>query len=135
MRKVHAQNNGSGNGTAMAAAGSAQSPAAIQDSVNSVGKSDFPIVKLPDPPCYRRELAPLLAHSVNPAVWIPLDNGYRRKAHLATIFLCAISLSLCGCAQYAKTGPWAPNGVNYTLSRDRNTGELTDYFGVSWQLK
>ena len=38
-------------------------------------------------------------------------------------------------AAYSKTGAWAPNGANYTLSRDRETGDLTDYFGLSWQLK
>lgn len=44
-------------------------------------------------------------------------------------------LFLTGCESYKRTGAWAPDSVNYTLSRERNSGELTDYFGASWQLK
>jgi len=44
-------------------------------------------------------------------------------------------LPLCGCASYSKSGFWTPDGVNYTLSRDRQSGDLTDYFGVTWNLK
>lgn len=51
---------------------------------------------------------------------------------IALLLTCVL---LNGCASYNKTGAWAPNGVNYTISRDRQTGDLTDYFGVSWQLK
>jgi type IV secretory pathway VirB3-like protein len=60
-----------------------------------------------------------------------------RDKRYFTALLIAIALVLVcsGCAAYSKTGAWAPNGLNYTLSRDRQTGDLTDYFGVSWQLK
>jgi predicted 3-demethylubiquinone-9 3-methyltransferase (glyoxalase superfamily) len=43
-------------------------------------------------------------------------------------------ITLNGCANY-KSCRLAPDSINYTISRDRQTGELTDYFGVSWQLK
>lgn len=70
----------------------------------------------------------------DPRAWQPVGNcAYKRI--IPPLCLLILTLSFSGCAEYAKTGPWAPNGVNYTLSRDRNTGELTDYFGVSWQLK
>jgi len=48
------------------------------------------------------------------------------------LFIVALGL-LCGCANdgYKKTGWYAPDGFNYTLSRDRQTGDLTDY----WSLK
>lgn len=49
-------------------------------------------------------------------------------------FALALS-SMAGCASYSKTGVWAPNGINYTLSRDRQSGDLTDYWGLTWQLK
>lgn len=39
-----------------------------------------------------------------------------------------------GCATY-KRQAWTPDGFNYTLSRDRQTGELVDYFGLTWSLK
>jgi hypothetical protein len=51
----------------------------------------------------------------------------------ATLLLLAISLA--GCAAYRETGHWTPDGFNYTLSRDRQTGDLTDYWGFSWSLK
>jgi hypothetical protein len=52
---------------------------------------------------------------------------------IVTIIACSVLLS--GCESYKKTGPWAPDGLNYTLSRDRHNGDQTDYFGVSWSLK
>lgn len=54
-------------------------------------------------------------------------------AFLAIVFL--IMLFCSGCASYSKSGKWTPDSVNYTISRDRQTGDLTDYFGASWQLK
>ena len=53
-------------------------------------------------------------------------------------FLILISLCLfsgCSTMDYSKTGWYAPNGANYTISRDRQTGDLTDYVGVTWQFK
>ncbi len=41
---------------------------------------------------------------------------------------------LVGCAAYSRSR-WTPDGFNYTVSRDRRTGDQTDYFGVSWNLK
>lgn len=46
----------------------------------------------------------------------------------------ACLLCLTGCETY-KRQVWTPDGFNYTLSRDRQTGDLTDYFGVTWNLK
>jgi hypothetical protein len=43
-------------------------------------------------------------------------------------------LSLCGCSTYSKQ-VWTPEGFNYTLSRDRQTHDLTDYWGLTWNLK
>lgn len=39
-----------------------------------------------------------------------------------------------GCETYKKMS-WTPDSINYTISRDRQTGELVDYFGISWTLK
>ena len=39
-----------------------------------------------------------------------------------------------GCETYKRI-PGAPDSVNYTLSRDRMNGDITDYFGASWNLK
>lgn len=68
---------------------------------------------------------------------VPVRNG--RRGWLAGICECAclaaIFFLLSGCAQYAKTGPWAPNGFNYTIYRDRDTGALQDALGLSWQFK
>ena len=49
--------------------------------------------------------------------------------------MAVIALAGGGCAAYNKTGWWAPDTANYTLSRDRMTGDLTDYWGLSWTLK
>jgi len=46
-----------------------------------------------------------------------------------------IALTLSGCAAYKETGHWTPDSFNYTLSRDRQSGDLTDYWGFSWSLK
>lgn len=34
-----------------------------------------------------------------------------------------------------KSQGWTPDSLNYTLQRDRKTGEQSDYFGLSWSLK
>ena len=57
----------------------------------------------------------------------------RKLIQLAAVTLAAAMLT--GCAAYSHTGAWAPNGVNYTIARDRQSGDLTDYVGLSWQLK
>lgn len=57
------------------------------------------------------------------------------------LFLSITLLSLLcgGCArwheEYKKTGWYTPSGFNYTLQRDRVTGDMSDYVGVSWDLK
>mgnify|MGYP006921428238 CR=1 FL=1 len=53
------------------------------------------------------------------------------------ITLCAV-VGLTGCASLNETykaQPWTPDGFNYTLARDRDTGSLCDYWGLSWSLK
>jgi len=50
------------------------------------------------------------------------------------IMIAAVA-TMTGCASYKASGPWTPDSVNYTISRERSTGELTDYFGASWSLK
>lgn len=45
---------------------------------------------------------------------------------------------LTGCAGFHekyKSQFWTPDSFNYTLQRDRETGDMSDYFGLSWQLK
>lgn len=42
--------------------------------------------------------------------------------------------SCIGCETY-KRQAWTPDGFNYTVSRDRKTGDQTDYFGATWNLK
>ena len=49
--------------------------------------------------------------------------------------LLTLLITLTGCVAYNKTGWWTPDTLNYTLSRDRMTGDLTDYFGASWTIK
>lgn len=53
---------------------------------------------------------------------------------MKVMILLACVCFLTGCETY-KHQAWTPDGFNYTISRDRQTGELVDYFGVSWQLK
>jgi len=45
----------------------------------------------------------------------------------AYMFILAVPLWLTGCAML-------PDSVNYTASRDRQTGEWVDYFGASWNV-
>ena len=60
-----------------------------------------------------------------------------KRIAMATALAVACMELLCctGCASYSKTGAWAPQGANYTLSRDRQTGDLTDYWGLTWSFK
>jgi len=44
------------------------------------------------------------------------------------------ALLIGGCASY-KSQWWTPDGFNYTLSRDRETGDMTDLVGFTWNLK
>ena len=44
------------------------------------------------------------------------------------------AMGLTGCATYRES-PLTPEGFNYTLQRDRQTGDISDYFGLSWNLK
>jgi len=46
--------------------------------------------------------------------------------------------ALTGCTGFRegyKKQSWTPDGFNYTLSRDRRSGDQTDYFGLNWSLK
>lgn len=53
--------------------------------------------------------------------------------------LCLLAMTGCETAHDAgdfyKKQAWTPDSFNYTLERDRNTGDLADYFGLSWSLK
>lgn len=54
------------------------------------------------------------------------------------LFALAAILFSTGCASsrdWYKAQPWTPDGFNYTLQRDRATGEMSDYFGFNWSLK
>lgn len=60
------------------------------------------------------------------------------KKALKLLALMALAFSMNSCASFRtsyQNCPFTPDSVNYTLERDRNTGELSDYFGASWQLK
>lgn len=43
-------------------------------------------------------------------------------------------IALTGC-QTCREQAWTPDSFNYTLQRDRMTGDVSDYFGLSWNLK
>lgn len=47
----------------------------------------------------------------------------------------ALCFCIGGCAAYKHSGALTPDGFNYTISRSRVSGELTDYFGLTWSLK
>lgn len=55
------------------------------------------------------------------------------------LLLALVALFTSGCAnlheKYKNSGPLTPSGFNYTLQRDRETGDMSDYFGLSWDLK
>ena len=54
------------------------------------------------------------------------------------ILLALLALTMTGCAGFQeayKKQPWTPDSVNYTLQRDRKTGDMSDYWGASWSLK
>jgi hypothetical protein len=55
-----------------------------------------------------------------------------RKLMAIVAILCVIAGG--GCASY-NNNPLTPDGLNYTLSRDRVSGELVDYVGLTWNLK
>lgn len=64
------------------------------------------------------------------------------KKKLLILTAAATMLASTGCETYnkmadgyKKTGNWAPNGFSYTLQRDRVSGNQSDYFGLSWNLK
>lgn len=57
------------------------------------------------------------------------------------ILLAAVGL-FSGCAAmkdaheaYKNSGPLTPDGFNYTMERDRKTGDFSDYVGLTWSLK
>lgn len=45
-----------------------------------------------------------------------------------------MAIGLTGCTTY-KNQVWTPDSFNYTLARDRVSGEISDYWGLSWNLK
>lgn len=52
--------------------------------------------------------------------------------------ICILIVPLAGCASFHekyKEQAWTPDGFNYTLQRDRATGEMSDYFGLTWSFK
>lgn len=55
------------------------------------------------------------------------------------LILVAVPVILSGCASahesYKNSGWYAPSGFSYTLQRDRETGDQSDYFGLNWEFK
>lgn len=52
--------------------------------------------------------------------------------------LIAVIAIVPGCASFHekyKAQVWTPDSFNYTLQRDRETGDMSDYFGFSWGFK
>ena len=56
------------------------------------------------------------------------------KRTLVIIVIAFLLELLTGCQTY-RNSPLTPDGFNYTLERDRNTGNIADYFGFTWKLK
>lgn len=57
---------------------------------------------------------------------------------MKTITCLFLIVLLTGCASFKegyKSQGWTPDGFNYTAQRDRETGDWSDYFGLSWSLK
>lgn len=55
-----------------------------------------------------------------------------------TILIALAIMAATGCAGMQEAynrQVWTPDGLNYTLSRDRASGELCDYVGFTWNLK
>ncbi len=61
-------------------------------------------------------------------------SGFALRSRVAALLSLSLILLVTGCAAYKRCA-LTPDSVNYTLSRDRKTGDLTDYFGTSWNLK
>lgn len=57
----------------------------------------------------------------------------KRKLTILAALVAIVTIGQ-GCAAY-KESPLTPDGFNYTLQRDRVTGDMSDYFGFSWNLK
>lgn len=61
----------------------------------------------------------------------------KKVTRLFLLVACVTLLS--GCAgvheKYKESGWYAPDSFNYTLQRDRRTGDQSDYFGLGWSLK
>ena len=56
------------------------------------------------------------------------------KTMLRLIALLVLIIVANGCETYQKS-PLTPDSFNYTLQRDRETGNMSDYVGFSWKLK
>lgn len=57
----------------------------------------------------------------------------KRKITMLVALVAIVTIGQ-GCAAY-KESVLTPDGFNYTLQRDRHTGQQSDYFGLSWDLK
>jgi hypothetical protein len=60
--------------------------------------------------------------------------SFQRQRQKEMRLLLLIPLLLSGCASY-KEQVWTPDGFNWTLSRERKSGDIADYFGFTWNLK
>lgn len=56
------------------------------------------------------------------------------KKTTRTTFIALVAIILSGCETYKKQ-VWTPDSFSYTLQRDREDGAISDYFGLSWNLK
>lgn len=62
----------------------------------------------------------------------------KEKTTLLLLALIAFIALTTGCAtqrDWYKEQGWTPDGFNYTLQRERATGDYSDYFGWSWSFK
>jgi hypothetical protein len=57
----------------------------------------------------------------------------KRKITMLAALVAIVTIGQ-GCAQYSAQ-KWTPDSFNYTLQRDRETGDISDYWGASWNLK
>jgi hypothetical protein len=57
-----------------------------------------------------------------------MKSSWRLLVALAAVLFTA------GCETY-RNSALTPDGFNYTLERDRNTGNMADYIGFTWKLK
>lgn len=56
------------------------------------------------------------------------------KKRIGMLFLVIAAALSTGCKTYSDQ-KWTPDSFNYTMQRDRSTGDMSDYWGFSWNLK